>query len=70
MKRAFILILLLPIWVGCNKNGDVRNKEFTDTGCALGARDAFSLWNSYPEARDSVGKGFSYAFNVEIGCRI
>lgn len=46
MKRAFILILLLPIWVGCNKNGDVRNKEFADTGCALGARDAFSLWNS------------------------
>lgn len=36
MKRFVILLLVLPLWVGCNWKADpwAGNKEFTHTGCA------------------------------------
>ena len=36
MKKLLTLLLVLPIWVGCNQKDDPvsRSKEFTHTGCS------------------------------------
>lgn len=38
MKKLFLLMLVLPIWAGCNQKDDPvsRSREFTHTGCASG----------------------------------
>ncbi len=37
MKKLLLLLLVLPIWTGCNKSLLPKTDEFTHTGCASDA---------------------------------
>ena len=37
MKKLLILLLVLPVWAGCNKSLLPKTMEFTHTGCATDA---------------------------------